>query len=73
MIIKYQYLNIIHMLIIFRLPVLERLNIRNLWQNTLIRVLNATLNNMSVISLQSVLFVEESGVPVENYIPAASH
>ena len=36
-------------------------------------VLNATLNNISVISWQSVLLVEEIGVPEENQKPAASH
>ena len=36
-------------------------------------VLNATFNNISVISLRSVLSVEETGVPGENHEPAASH
>ena len=35
--------------------------------------LNATFINMSVISWQSVLLVEETGVPGETYWPAASH
>jgi len=30
-------------------------------------------NNNSVISGQSVLLVEETGVPGENHLPAASH
>jgi hypothetical protein len=30
-------------------------------------MLNATLNNISVISCRSVFLVEETGVPVENY------
>jgi len=30
-------------------------------------VFNATINNVSVISWQSVLLVEETGVPGENY------
>ena len=34
-------------------------------------VLNATFNNISVISLQSVLLVEESGVPGEDYQPVS--
>ena len=34
---------------------------------------NATFNNISVISLLSVLLVEETRVPVGNYRPAASH
>jgi hypothetical protein len=36
-------------------------------------VFNATFNNISVISWQSVLLVEKTGVPVENHRPAASH
>ena len=35
--------------------------------------LNATFNNISVISLGSVLLVEETGVPGENHRPVASH
>jgi len=34
---------------------------------------NATFNNISVISWQSVLLVEETGVPEENHRPVASH
>jgi hypothetical protein len=36
-------------------------------------VLNATFNNSSVISWQSVLLVEETGVPGENHRHVASH
>jgi len=36
-------------------------------------VLNATLNNISVISWRSALLVEEIGVPGENHRPVASH
>jgi hypothetical protein len=36
-------------------------------------VFNATLNNILVISWQSVLLVEETGVPAENHQPVASH
>ena len=36
-------------------------------------VFNATFNNISVISSQSVLLVEETGVPGENHRPATSH
>ena len=35
-------------------------------------VFNATINNISVISWQSVLLVEETGVPKENHRPVAS-
>ena len=34
---------------------------------------NATFNNISFISWRSVLLVEETGVPGENYRPVASH
>ena len=42
---------------------------------TVIRLMmvNATFNNISVISWRSVLLVEETGVPVENHRPVASH
>jgi len=36
-------------------------------------VFNATFNNISAISLRSVLFVEETGVPGENRRPVGSH
>ena len=36
-------------------------------------VFNTTFNNMCVISWQSVLLVEETGVPRENHQTAASH
>jgi len=35
-------------------------------------VFNVTLNNISVIAWQSVFLVEETGVPRENHIHAAS-
>jgi len=36
-------------------------------------VINATFINISAISWQSVLLVEEKGVPGENHQPAANH
>jgi hypothetical protein len=36
-------------------------------------VFNTTFNNLSVISLMSVLLVEENEIPGENHRPAASH
>jgi hypothetical protein len=36
-------------------------------------VFNATFNNISFISLRSVLLVEETGEPGENHRPVASH
>jgi len=36
-------------------------------------VFNATFNNISVISCPSVLLVKQTGVPGENYRPAANH
>jgi hypothetical protein len=39
----------------------------------MVMVFNATFNNISVISWQSVLLVEETGVPEENHWPATSY
>jgi hypothetical protein len=36
-------------------------------------VFNATFNNIPALSWQSVLLVEETGVPGENNRPAVSH
>jgi hypothetical protein len=36
-------------------------------------VFNANFNNISAISWQLVLLIEEIGVPGENHHPAASH
>jgi len=36
-------------------------------------MLHATFNDISVISLRSILLVEETGVPGENHRSAASH
>jgi hypothetical protein len=36
-------------------------------------VFNATFNNISALSWQSVLLVEETGVPGENNRPGVSH
>jgi hypothetical protein len=36
-------------------------------------VFNVTFNNITVISWQSVVLVEETGIPGENHRPAASH
>ena len=38
-----------------------------------VTVLNATFNNISIISWRSVLLVKETGVPRENQQPVASH
>jgi hypothetical protein len=38
-----------------------------------VMVLNATFNNISVISWRLILLMEETGVPEENYRPAAGH
>ena len=38
-----------------------------------VMVINATFNNISVLSWRSVLLVEETGVPEENHRPVASH
>jgi hypothetical protein len=36
-------------------------------------VLNATFNNISVISWQSVLLLNETGLPTENHRPVTSN
>ena len=41
-----------------------------LWLRVRIMVFNTTFNNISAISWQSVLLLEETGVPRENYWPA---
>jgi hypothetical protein len=38
-----------------------------------VMVFNATFNSISAISWQSVLLVEETGVPGENHQPIANH
>ena len=43
------------------------------WVRVKFMVFNATFNNISVISWQSVLLVEETGVRRENHRPVASH
>jgi hypothetical protein len=45
------------------------LNIGSVWS----MVVNATFNNISVISWRLVLLVEETGVPGENNRPVVSH
>ena len=42
-------------------------NISIRWFSVRVMVFNATFNNISVISWQSVLLVEETGVPRENH------
>jgi hypothetical protein len=42
-------------------------------KRTCLVVFNTTFNNISVISLLSVLLVEETGGPGENHLPVASH
>jgi len=36
-------------------------------------VINATVNNISVIELQSIVLVKETGIPRENHRPVVSH
>jgi len=43
------------------------------WFRFWFMVVNATFNNISVISWHSVLLVEETGGPRENHQPVASH
>ena len=43
------------------------------WTGLGVMVFNTIFNNISVISRQSVLMVEDTEVPGENHWPAASH
>ena len=43
------------------------------WLGCFFMVFNTTFNNISVTSWQSVLLLEEMGVPRENHWPAVSH
>jgi hypothetical protein len=43
------------------------------WLGLWFMVFNTTFNNISVISLRSVLLVEETGVPGEYHKPDTSH
>ena len=45
--------------------------IKQLWFGFI--VFKATFNNISVTSWRPVVLVEETGGPVENHLPAASH
>jgi hypothetical protein len=47
--------------------------VSSVWFSFRDMVFNATFNNISVISWLLILFVEETGVPGENLIPATSH
>jgi hypothetical protein len=47
--------------------------ILNWRKSATVMVLNTTFNNISAMSWQSVLLVEEIGVSRENHRPAASH
>ena len=42
-------------------------------KGVMVMVFNATFNNISAISWQSFVLVEETGVPGENHRPVASH
>jgi len=48
-------------------------HIISIWIRVRVMMLNATFYNISVISWQSVLLVEETRVPGENHWPTASH
>jgi hypothetical protein len=48
-------------------------NMSGQWVRVRVMVFNATFNNISDISWQSVLLVEETGVPGENHQPVESH
>ena len=48
------------------------INLKNL-KGIRVMVFNTTFNTISVLSWQLVLLVDDTGVPGENYRPAASH
>jgi len=52
---------------------ITRLKIPAIGTVVIVMVFNATYNTISVISWRSVLLVEETVVPGENDLPAASH
>ena len=47
--------------------------IQSTYKRVRVMVFNATFNNISVISWQSVLLVKEIGIHTENHQPVASH
>jgi hypothetical protein len=49
------------------------LGLQLLMQSVKLMVFNTNFKNISAISWQSVLFVEEAGVPRENHTLATSH
>jgi hypothetical protein len=51
----------------------SRIEILEIADFGLFMVFNATFSNISFISWQSVLLVEETGVPRENHRPVTSH
>jgi hypothetical protein len=54
---------------------MHRILYSNIWGGLLVMVSYVTFNNISIISYtwQSILWVEETWVPEENYRPVASH
>jgi len=57
-------------------PIVKEVNILYVIQVLVfvcLMLFNTTFNNISVISLWLVLLVEETGGPVENHRPVASH
>jgi len=56
-----------------RLPSITVMEVFRFWFMAWFMVFNATVNNISAISWRSVLLVEETGVPGENYRPVASN
>ena len=58
---------------VYQLFALNHLHTRFIYRVSGVMVFNTTFNNISVISWRSVLLVEETWVPEENYWPATSH
>ena len=55
------------------MPIFIIISVLSQERGGVVMVLNAIINNISVISWRSVLSMEETGVPGENHRPAASH
>ena len=55
------------------MPIFIIISVLSQERGGVVMVLNAIINNISVISWRSVLLMEETGVPGENHRPAASH
>ena len=67
-------IKLVHSNVDYRLFHRSNISAQYVYQNIRVKVMvfNATLNNISVISWRSILFLKETGVHVENYRPATN-